>query len=64
MIIQLDIFQVIQISSVDLMKLLVIKAFEMCKNKIPYIKSSRPMKLKQDTVSGKKKEKINLGTNK
>ena len=64
MIIQLDIFQVIQISSVDLMKLLVIKAFEMCKNKIPYIKSSRPMKLKQDAVSGKKKEKINLDTNK
>ena len=57
MIIQLDIFQVIQISSVDLMKLLVIKAFEMCKNKIPYIKSSRPMKLKQDAVSGKKKKK-------
>ena len=36
----------------------------MCKNNIPYIKSSRPMKLKQDAVSGKKKEKINLGTNK
>ena len=40
-------FEINKTRSVDLMKLLVIKTFEMSKIKIPNIKSSRPLKLKQ-----------------